>query len=1363
MFCIHEDRFQGLSHPRTDERNSHSSGTKRSPVVATLYHRLKLLAITMILFATFVGCTSSRLASSKIGFHLDRIANKLEDFGTVTVSGATLIEPDPRFQLDLNLTGEDIFNRNRVEGFSRIFTQESADLQLSVRAEMIQGVANQLMAAQDPKLRDQLKNLLASQLFKGLVEQAPLAQRAKWAKVAEQFNQAMSGKSTEEDSGVEIGEVEAEAAVKAAASAAAEFANAIAIDVKNTDEDHGENDAKKVLSFVQETLQHASKARSQADKAARLAKAAAHTAQGKLESQDATSVEEAAALITRAVSDAAKAKTVAGTLANSINKAQGEIAELAISKNAKKQNNNGNEETFDWAEWANKLRLAVKPVIEQEEKAADPPKTEKDQGDTGLPSNGDSNKSGPTESSTSSSTPTSTTVLEVAEAAVQAVNSTRQAAAVAKIRTKAPSASEEDRNFDVPDLPSMDSRVALDRALSFSDPLPAYEGPLNLNLQQLLALTGSDKALLNMLKWNSYPTNYGPGNRVFLAMASVSVVPGRKTYKGYMGQVDVFMEYGLMCDGGVRECDICKEAADRVETSNEKHEKKEQPADERSNGVESTVPTSVKNDSDRLQSFRRRSRAEWNRHIRPICGDAQPTALAVFPFVNSQVLDLRASRRQAFSTAIQLMLSGYPAAGNALLDYVRQTEEDTATLTALNTVSSYGNGSHIGFTFSPNYRAQAKPGGFGSDKKAGQRMQPWSFPVIVLISADERVFAERRGVRPNLLLKHEDMNKIAQTADSEINELFRKYVDSPESAGASRTFQEFIKGWLFWPSRTDFEKTFQSILEELRIHNVIYHDEKRRVEDIEFEHDLFAATVSIFNEYYQNYLEAKSKIERKLLVDLSAAEAEEQLNAKRGQIEVLLSMKIVELFRHAPQQHLMFAETSVGPRYLLWHQTHRWVRDNEGWAFGLLDWRRYPDRNLFGLDALYELEGAWKKAHREGVKQFKENGDDRLVLQEDSGFASRWRGYRPDWSEAVIRRTRAITDAAFGTTIPLRLPVFDHSTKSDFLSFDDKVAVEPGTGWVNRPSTFFIKHENRPFTGDYMVSVGGRRVNATKLSNGVLQITVPPWLETFDRETAKRLVQEHEGNGQSELLQADVVVTDGVRVFTSDPINFKYYAPTPEISVMADPAVEFGNLPPQARLSPHSVTVKTGEALDFAVVLSKSVRGVETAKLQIILGTPPESSAKPEDAPKLKSGSIDTSSDDAPSSDCLPSEKKGETKEADTKNSKENSKEEDNKKDRANEIATSGSLEKKEEQGNTESEEPAMKGSVQVELELKRVSRSKYVPSAAGDDWASFFRAAKSGVHEPLGKSKDITLRLELSNGGFMILSVAGHFVPMSK
>ncbi|HUW81288.1 MAG TPA: hypothetical protein VMZ31_00670 [Phycisphaerae bacterium] len=432
-------------------------------------------ALSVTTWACLVGCQS-------VGGDLDCVAESIEKWGTVSISGATLIKPDPRFGLDLHLTGNQIFERNRIEGFSRILQKDAFEAQISVRAEIIANLLNQVQATEDPKLLGELKKGLMAAAFEGLLGALPDEERAMFQRAFASLGQRLGGGV--QPSGSDYGDSAYQAGVAATGGAGPAPTPPKPLTTKPTDQSR---------------------------------------------------------------------------------------------------------------------RLAL---------------------------------------------------------------------------------------------------GAVDKALS--EGLESYEGPLTLNLQQLLTLTASDKNMLEMLRWLSYPRGYAPGKRVFLCMATVNIVPGRQTYRGYYGQVDLYMEYG----------------------KTEYSKKEARHPTRRAGKADGTVASSP--------AIGGRVKRVTARH--PIC-------FAVYPLIDAQVLDLRTSRRQLFTTAIQLAVSGYHAAANVLLDHARKREQDVETITGINAVTSYSTGSHLGFTFAPRLSAQADPANINTGPQMA--LQPQTFPVMIMVICDEESIRDR--------------------------------------------------------------------------------------------------------------------------------------------------------------------------------------------------------------------------------------------------------------------------------------------------------------------------------------------------------------------------------------------------------------------------------------------------------------------------------------------------------------------------------------------------------------------------------------------------------------------------------------------
>ena len=79
---------------------------------------------------------------------------------------------------------------------------------------------------------------------------------------------------------------------------------------------------------------------------------------------------------------------------------------------------------------------------------------------------------------------------------------------------------------------------------------PAFAVPdpdsLQTSMRDLIKRVFDDHATISMFKWlsNPDPATLGKDVRLFATVLSVSVRPGRETYRGYLGEVDVFVEYG---------------------------------------------------------------------------------------------------------------------------------------------------------------------------------------------------------------------------------------------------------------------------------------------------------------------------------------------------------------------------------------------------------------------------------------------------------------------------------------------------------------------------------------------------------------------------------------------------------------------------------------------------------------------------------------------------------------------------------------------------------------------------------------------------------------------------------------------------
>lgn len=220
----------------------------------------------------------------------------------------------------------------------------------------------------------------------------------------------------------------------------------------------------------------------------------------------------------------------------------------------------------------------------------------------------------------------------------------------------------------------------------FSAPLKIRDpGTLKLSLRQLIQLVFDDHTTLKLFEWLSKPDAEGLGeNKVlFAAILNVSIRPGWRTYSGYLGDIDIRIEYGKRC--------------------------------------------SATGNIERAKRY--------------------PHSFAVFPGVDSQVLDLRSGIRRQLALAGMLQAVAPRVTGAGAADYVRRLEQDAASITALNTIVSYnGGGRHFGWHFAPRFQGQVDP---ASQKGGpGHVLQPQTFPALVLIMADAEDLDKKVGGQP---------------------------------------------------------------------------------------------------------------------------------------------------------------------------------------------------------------------------------------------------------------------------------------------------------------------------------------------------------------------------------------------------------------------------------------------------------------------------------------------------------------------------------------------------------------------------------------------------------------------------------------
>jgi hypothetical protein len=268
---------------------------------------------------------------------------------------------------------------------------------------------------------------------------------------------------------------------------------------------------------------------------------------------------------------------------------------------------------------------------------------------------------------------------------------------------------------NLPKVPALPSGPPRGLEGGFSPPLAVPDpSALGLSMRDLIKRVFDDHTTLMLLKWLSKPDTNGLGEnkQLYAAVLNVNIRPGRLTYRGYIGGIDIFPEYA---------CKIHR-----------------------------------KNDAGEEE-------------IDTLRGVLLPVSFAVFPAIDSQVLDLRTSRRNQFALATLLEAafpagaSGLQGAGSFASDYLKRVEQDAATLSAVNTVVGYNaSGRHFGWHFSPSFIAQADPA--EAETKPTSVLQAQSFPALVLILAEKHHLTKSVGGIPHK--EHEEGKKCKDEKNS---------------------------------------------------------------------------------------------------------------------------------------------------------------------------------------------------------------------------------------------------------------------------------------------------------------------------------------------------------------------------------------------------------------------------------------------------------------------------------------------------------------------------------------------------------------------------------------------------------------------
>ena len=218
-------------------------------------------------------------------------------------------------------------------------------------------------------------------------------------------------------------------------------------------------------------------------------------------------------------------------------------------------------------------------------------------------------------------------------------------------------------------------RIALNAVgPTFSPAWSLTEGAVNLSSNEAILLSQRDSVTQSLLNWFINPVrNKQADYELFFCPILVSVQPGTETRRGYMADITLTV-------------DLARAKGDSLEYLSDYF-------------PHSSPPIQVS---------------------------------AVFPAVDSQILDLANSRRQLFTMAIQLALTGFGSEANAFIDYAKKLEQDAKTRTSLTVASSYTMGSTcFGFRVEPKFVASADPTRI--ETEPGEILESKTFPAMAIV------------------------------------------------------------------------------------------------------------------------------------------------------------------------------------------------------------------------------------------------------------------------------------------------------------------------------------------------------------------------------------------------------------------------------------------------------------------------------------------------------------------------------------------------------------------------------------------------------------------------------------------------------
>jgi len=228
----------------------------------------------------------------------------------------------------------------------------------------------------------------------------------------------------------------------------------------------------------------------------------------------------------------------------------------------------------------------------------------------------------------------------------------------------------------------------------------------------VLKIGATDKVTERILDYMSDPIRLPDNKKAYLGVMQVSLLPGWKTRKGYIAEVQVRFEYALSTERA-------------------------------SNLVERVLLTNTmsKPRVDRLRQIKRPG--GFVHSTGPEAADlglpkSVPTIISAFPFAESQVLDLASSyqRQLSFLTQLAGSVPQVPGLQAALSSaFKKLTQQSVATRNAVPLVVPSSQGSDVTYRFDPELEALVNPA--STTTGPGHVLEPSSFPALIVAICED--------------------------------------------------------------------------------------------------------------------------------------------------------------------------------------------------------------------------------------------------------------------------------------------------------------------------------------------------------------------------------------------------------------------------------------------------------------------------------------------------------------------------------------------------------------------------------------------------------------------------------------------------